>query len=125
MIERKIFKSVLWDTIEDYTILMHILPDIYNDINERYDDNLLIAKRVLSFYLENDYVVLFYEDWKNPNNYIEIPKRKALKLLTETTSWNEPNKDDLWVTVSATKKGEELYYSGKIMCKNFKLPKLF
>ncbi|MDR2206279.1 MAG: hypothetical protein LBE36_09025 [Flavobacteriaceae bacterium] len=120
--ERKIFKYVLWNTIEDYTMLMHLLPDIYNDINERYDDNLTVAKKVLLFYLENGYVTFFYESWKNPNNYTEIPKDKALKLLMETSSWENPDKNHQWITVSATKKGEELYYSGQIENNDFILP---
>lgn len=90
--ERKIFKNVLWDTIEDYTKLMHLLPDIYNDINEKYDDDLVIAKRVLLFYLKNDYIALFYENWKNLNNYTKISKDESLNLLLETSSWEKPNK---------------------------------
>ena len=125
MMERKIFKDVLWETIEDYTMLLHLLPCIYNDINEKYDNNLEVAKKILLFYLENDYVSFFYKNWKNPLNYIEIPKDKALKLLVETSSWENPDKDDLWVTASATKKGEDLYYSGEIMDENFKIPELF
>lgn len=123
--ERKIFKNVLWNTIVDYVKLMHLLPDIYNDINEKYDDDLVIAKRVLLFYLENDYIALFYENWKNLNNYTEISKDKSLKLLLETSSWEEPNNDSLWITVSATKKGEELYYSGKIIDERFEFPKIW
>lgn len=121
-ITRKIFKNVLWATIEDYTRLLHLIPEIYNEINDRYDSYLTVAKKVLLFYLENDYVALFYENWKIFDNYIEIPKEKALYLLMETVSWENPNKGDLWITVSATKKEEDLYYTDKILNDNFKLP---
>lgn len=119
--KKRIFKAVLWAAIEDYTKLLHLLPDIYNDINDKYDINLSIAKKVLLFYIENDYISLFYENWKIPNKFIKIPKKKALKLVIETSAWERPN-DDLWVVISASPKGEDLYYSGKIDDDSFILP---
>ena len=58
--ERKIFKTVLWATIEDYVLLIHIPSEIYNEIDEKYDDRIIdIAKKILLFYLENDFILLF------------------------------------------------------------------
>ncbi|WP_161531914.1 hypothetical protein [Riemerella anatipestifer] len=124
-IERRIFKNVLWDTIEDYTKLLHLLPSIYNDISEQYDSDLKVAKKILLFFVENNYVALFYEDWRYPNNYFEVPKDKSLKLLIENSSWEVPTQNDLWITVSATPKGKELYYSDRVMDESFKVPQLF
>lgn len=122
--KRKIFKAVLWASIEDYCRLIHIIPEVYNEIEENYDDRVvIISKKVLLYYLEEDYVYLFYENWKIQNQYIEIPKDLALKLVVEDSSWEEP-KEDIFITVSATQKGEDLYNSGEIMNDNFKLPEI-
>ena len=67
------------------------------------------------------YISLFYENWKVPNEFIKIPKNNALKLVIKTSAWEIPN-DDLWVVASASSKGEDLYYSGKIDDNSFILP---
>ena len=123
--ERKIFKAVLWATIEDYARFIDIPLEIYNEIDERYDDKVLeIAKKVLLFYLQGDYISIFYENWTlYHSDFVEVSKEKTLELILNNDSWKDPI-NDVFITASATKKGEELYYSGKIMDESFKLPKV-
>ena len=123
--ERKIFKTVLWATIEDYVLLIHIPSEIYNEIDEKYDDRIIdIAKKILLFYLENDFILLFYD---NPGESKftpkEILKEKARQLIFDDSSWNK-DLEGVFITARTTKKGEDLYYSGMIMDENFKLPPL-
>lgn len=122
---RKIFNIVLWDCIEDYTRLIHILPSIHNEIDKYYDDQLLdIAKRVLYFYIENGYVDLFYEYWSLEGSHLkEIDRQEALYLILYDKSWHEP-KEDTFIVASATLKGENLYNSGEIMNGIFCLPNI-
>jgi len=124
--KRKIFKAVIWATIEDYARFIDIPLEIYNEIDEKYDDKVIeIAKKILLFYLEEDYVSLFYEKLSLYNNseFIEIPKDKAKELIPKDLSW-EDSTENILITASATKKGEELYYSGKIMEEDFKIPEI-
>lgn len=122
---RKIFNIVLWDCIEDYTRLIHILPSIHNEIDKYYDDQLLdIAKRVLYFYIENGYVNLFYEYWSLEGSHLkEIDRQEALYLILYDKSWHEP-KENTFIVASATLKGENLYNSGEIMNGIFCLPNI-
>lgn len=122
---RKIFNIVLWDCIEDYTRLIHILPSIHNEIDKYYDDQLLdIAKRVLYFYIENGYVDLFYEYWSLEGSHLkEIDRQEALYLILYDKSWHEP-KENTFIVASATLKGENLYNSGEIMNGIFCLPNI-
>lgn len=122
---RKIFDIVLWDCIEDYVRLIHILPSIHNEIDECYDDQLLdIAKRVLYFYIENGYVNLFYEYWSLEGSHLkEIDKREALNLILYDKSWHELE-EDTFIVANATLKGENLYNSGEIMNGIFCLPNI-
>lgn len=125
MITRKIFDIVLWDCIEDYVRLIHILPSIYNEIDECYDDQLLdIAKKILYFYVENGYVSLFYEYWSLEGSCLkEIYREDALYLILCNKSWYEPE-EDIFIVASATSKGENLYNSGEIMSGTFCLPNI-
>lgn len=123
--ERKIFKAVLWATIEDYVLLIHIPPEIYNEVDEKYDDRIIdIAKKILFFYLENDYISLFYDNpGKSKFTPKEIPKSVAKELILDNSCWDK-DLDGVFITASATKKGEDLYYSWEIMDENFKLPEV-
>lgn len=123
--ERKLFKAILWATIEDYVLLIHLPPEIYNEIDEKYDDRIVeIAKKILLFYLENDFISLFYDNLENPKFVPnEISKEKAKELISDDSSWDK-DLEGVFITASATKKGEELYYSWEIMDEKFKLPKI-
>lgn len=132
--ERYMFKTVLWATIEDYAGLYSLiwelnslLPEEYELLPKEYEIiNLAPARNILSFYLEEDYVSLFYNKWCTTNFELkEIPKEKALKLILEDSCWTAPSNTDIYITASATQKGEDLYNSGEVMNENFKVPEIF
>lgn len=108
--KKRIFKAVLWAAIEDYTRLIHIPLEIYNEIDEKYDSKIIeIAKKVLQFYLQEGYISLFYEKWTlYESEFIEISKEKSQNLILENSSWEEP-KENIFITISSTPKGEDLY----------------
>lgn len=125
---RELLTKILVSTIEDdYTRLEHIRPELYSSLQSILSDEEIfnVTKEILYNYIKEDIVCLYYENWKEPNLYIKIDKFDAEKLVFQELSWNGPNTNDICIVARVTKKGEELYYSGEILTKNFKfLPEI-
>ena len=124
MINREAFKSILLYSIEDYAGLLHLVWSIDSLLFKEDDAHLEIARKILSFYIKGDYIALFY-DKLGDSEFVpkEIPKEKAIELILDDSSW-DTDFTNVYITASATKKGEDLYNSGKIMDESFKLPKV-
>jgi|GEM_PF-3258333 len=124
MINREAFKSILLYSIEDYAGLLHLVWSIDSLLFNEDDTHLEIARKILSFYIKEDYINLFYDKLGDPEFIPQkISKEESLELIQNDSFW-DTDFTNIYIAASATKKGEDLFYSGEIMDESFKIPEV-
>lgn len=106
---KSVLYKILWSTIEDYVGLWEIswelnslLPDYNSDKNEK------VAKKILTFFVEQDLIDLYFNVWGN-DEIKQINKVEASQLIKEEDFWKAPSINDLCIKVGNTEKGKAVY----------------
>lgn len=109
VIHQEEVNKILWSTVEDFVGLWQVaweLNTIYPD--NSHDLNRNIAMKIVKYFIDNELVELYYENW-GKDNLTKIPINEAKSIINQDDFWSAPEMNEICVKAGSTSKGEKYY----------------